>query len=326
MNMDHTSSEGAPGTGAPSGVPARPAQGALAQHTPALSQEEIREASAAPAGRRRRRSRRKANPTGEMPLREHLTELRNRIVKAGIGLALGTVLGFFLYQPTMAALSEPLQQAQDRGLLSALNFDSVGLPFDIMLQVSMFIGVIVSSPVWLYQIWAFIMPGLKAQEKKYAIAFLSVAIPLFVGGVAIGYLVLPQAIQFFTALIPVGGSSFISANVYIPFLLRLFLAFGFALVLPVILVGLNMLGMMPGRTILKHWRITVFVIAVIAAMAAPGTDAITMFYLAAPLFALFALAIGICLLNDRRRSRRRASEAADVEAEIAAGPKPLDQI
>ncbi len=326
MSMDHTSPEGAPGTGAPSGVPARPAQGALAQHTPAVSQEEIREASAAPAGRRRRRSRRKANPTGEMPLREHLTELRNRLVKSGIALALGTVVGFFLYQPTMAALSKPLQDAQERGLLASLNFDSVGLSFDIMLQVSMFIGVIVSSPVWLYQIWAFILPGLKAQEKKYAVAFLSVAIPLFVGGVVIGYLVLPQAVQFFTALIPEGGSNVISANVYIPFLLRLFLAFGFALVLPVIMVGLNMLGMLPGRTILKHWRITVFVIALVAAIAAPGGDAITMFYLAAPLFTLFAVAIGLCVLNDRRRSRRKSERAADVEAEIAAGPKPLSEL
>lgn len=307
------------------GTPGPPAQGALAQGTPAVSAEEVR-AGADPDARRRTRRRRKDNPTGEMPLREHLAELRDRIVKSGIALALGTVAGFFLYQPTMAALSRPLQQAQERGILASLNFDSVGLSFDIMLQVSVFIGVIVSSPVWLYQVWAFIVPGLKAKEKKYAVGFLSVAIPLFVSGVVIGYLVLPQAVQFFTALIPEGGTNVISANVYIPFLLRLFLAFGFALVLPVVLVGLNMIGALPGRTILKHWRITVFVIAVIAAIAAPGGDAITMFYLAAPLFLLFGVAIGLCLLNDKRRRRRQAAQAADIEAELAAGPKPLSEL
>lgn len=325
MSMEQSTPDSAPGTGGAAGGSARPAQGALAQDTPAVSQEEIREAAAAPVSRRRRH-RRKDNPTGEMPLREHLTELRNRILKSGIAIALGTVAGFFLYEPVMAALAQPLQDAQERGILASLNFDSVGQSFDILLQVGLFIGVILSSPVWLYQIWAFIMPGLKAQEKKYAIAFLSVSIPLFVSGVVIGYLVLPQAVQFFTALIPDGGTNFIPANVYIPFLLRLFLAFGIALVLPVLLVGLNMLGMLPGRTILKHWRITVFVISLIAAIAAPGGDAITMFYLAAPLFTLFAVAIGLCLLNDKRRNRKRAKEEQDIEAEIAAGPKPLHEL
>lgn len=325
MSMEQSSPEGAPETGAPSDMPERPAQGALAQGTPPVSREEIREAAAAP-GMPRRRRRRKDNPTGEMPLREHLAELRSRIIKAGIGLALGTVVGFFLYQPTMAALAKPLYDAHQRGILASLNFDSVGQSFDVLLQVSMFIGVIVSSPIWLYQVWAFILPGLKAQEKKYAIAFLGVAIPLFVGGVVVGYLVLPQAVQFFTALIPAGGTNFIPANVYIPFLLRLFLAFGFAMVLPVVLVGLNMLGLLPGRTILKHWRITVFLIALIAAIAAPGGDAITMFYLAAPLFLLFGVAIGLCLLNDKRKNRRKAAEAADIEAEIARGPKPLSEL
>lgn len=326
MSMDQTPPEGAPGTGALSGAPERPAQGAIAQDTPTVSREEVREAAATPPGKRRKRARRKDNPTGEMPLREHLAELRNRIIKSGVAIALGTVLGFFLYEPVMGALAQPLKDAEQRGILASLNFDSVGQSFDILLQVGLFIGVVVASPVWLYQIWAFIMPGLKAQEKKYAIVFLSVSIPLFVGGVVIGYLVLPQAVQFFTALIPDGGTNFIPANVYIPFLLRLFLAFGAALVLPVLMVGLNMIGMLPARTILNHWRITVFLISLIAAIAAPGGDAITMFYLAAPLFTLFGVAIVLCVLNDRRRNRRRAATEADIEAEIAAGPKPLSEL
>jgi len=114
--------------------------------------------------------------------------------------------------------------------------------------------------------------------------------------------------------------------VYISFVTRLYLAFGVAMVLPVLLVGLNMLGILPGRTIVHHWRITVFVIMLIAAIAAPGADAISMFYMAIPLVVLFGVAIALCLWGDRRRDRRSGQREVDVEAELAAGPKPLDQI
>ena len=233
--------------------------------------------------RRTRRRRRRDNPTGEMPLREHLTELRNRVIKAGVAVLLGMVVGFLIYQPVMAELFRPVNELSRDGRISAIAYDTVASPFDLMLKVSLFIGLIVSSPVWLYQIWAFIVPGLKKAEKKYALGFIAAAVPLFLLGMGLGWLVMPQAVQFFVGFTPEGGATLPTASVYISFVTRLYLAFGVAMVLPVLLVGLNMLGVLPGRTIVKHWRITVFLIMLIAAIAAPGAEAISMVYIAVPL-------------------------------------------
>lgn len=276
-------------------------------------------------GKRTKASRRR-NPTGEMALRDHLRELRNRLIIAAIGLALGAVVGFIVYQPFFAALVDPVQRLSDEGRLVTVSFTAVGQPFDIMLQVALFVGIVISSPVWLYQIWAFVVPGLKKKERRYAAGFIGAALPLFLIGVGLGWLVLPDVVQFFVGLTPEGPANVIAADVYIPFVLRLFLAFGVALVLPVVLVGLNMIGVLPGRQIVKHWRITVFIIALVAALAAPGSDAVTMFYLAIPLVVLFGIAIALCLLNDRRRAKRQAAAEQDNEEYLRSGPRPLDEL
>lgn len=269
---------------------------------------------------------RKGNPAGEMALKDHLKELRNRLIIAGIGLTLGAVVGFLVYQPFFSALIDPVHRLSDAGRIVTVSFSAVGQPFDIMLQVALFVGLVVSSPIWLYQIWAFVVPGLKKKEKRYAAGFIAAAVPLFLVGVGLGWLVLPEAVQFFVGLSPEGTANVISADVYIPFVLRLFLAFGVALVLPVVLVGLNMIGVLSGRQIIKHWRITVFLIALIAALAAPGSDAVTMFYLAAPLVLLFGVAIAICLVNDRRRAKRRVKAEKETKDSLRSGPKPLDEL
>ncbi|MBB4735261.1 sec-independent protein translocase protein TatC [Micrococcus cohnii] len=302
------------------------AQGGISAEAEPDRAEQVRADAPGRTRGRRRKPKKPKNPNGEMPLKEHLKELRDRLIKAAIAVVLGAVVGFIVYKPVFETVTKPIAEASGEGQLSAVTFDTVGAPFDVMLQVAFFIGVVVSSPVWLYQIWAFIVPGLKRNEKKYAIGFLSAAIPLFLLGIFLGWLVLPQAVIFFFGFTPEAGANMIPAQTYIPFVLRLLLAFGAALVLPVLLVGLNMLGMLPGRTIVKHWRITVFGIAVIAALAAPGGDAISMFYLAAPLVVLFGVAIALCLVNDKRRSRRRKVDEARLEQEIASGPKPLHEL
>ena len=276
--------------------------------------------------RTRRRRRRRDNPTGEMPLREHLTELRNRVLKSGVAVVLGMVVGFLVYQPVMAELYRPIRELQERGYTAAIAYDTVASPFDIMLKVSLFIGLILSSPVWLYQIWAFIVPGLKRAEKKYALGFIAAAVPLFLFGLLLGWLVMPQAVQFFGGFTPEGGGILPTASIYMSFVTRLYLAFGIAMVLPVLLVGLNMLGILPGRTIVKHWRITVFLIMLIAAIAAPGADAISMFYMAVPLVVLFGVAIVLCLWGDRRRAKRAVRREQDLESELATGPRPLHEL
>ena len=273
----------------------------------------------------KRRKKPPKTPDGQMSLREHLRELRNRFFKAAIAIVLGTIVGFIVYQPAFTILTEPITKLSTDEAPVEVIFSSVAQPFDIMLQVALFIGLILSSPIWLYQIWAFIVPGLKKHERRYAVGFIAAAVPLFIGGIALGWFALPQALAFFTSLTPDGTAHRVLATVYIPFVTRLLLAFGIALVIPVILVGLNMAGILEGKTMLKHWRISVFLIAVIAAMGAPGSDIMTMFYLGAPLTLLFALALGVALLNDRRRAKREASEGTPAEAEIQRGAQPLSE-
>ncbi|MGO4227519.1 twin-arginine translocase subunit TatC [Arthrobacter sp. YAF34] len=250
-----------------------------------------------------------------MALLDHLKELRNRLFKAAIAVVIGTVVGFVVYQPFLAALTKPIRDLNEQqGREATLNFDGVASSFDLMIQVSVFLGLIIASPVWLYQLWAFIVPGLHKKERRVALSFVAAAVPLFVGGVLLAWLVLPNAVRVLTEFTPAGGSNFISAQVYLTFVLRLLLAFGIAFLLPVVLVGLNLAGLVKGQQLLKSWRITVFLVCLFAAMAAPGADATSMFYLAVPMLALFFAAIGLCLLNDRRRERRAVKRDAETEA------------
>jgi len=267
---------------------------------------------------------RKANPEARMALLDHLKELKNRLFKAAIGVILGTVVGFIVYQPLLEALIKPIKDLNEKeGRAATLNFDGVASSFDLMVQVSVFLGVLLSSPVWIYQLWAFIVP-----ERRLALSFVAAAVPLFIGGVLLAWLVLPNAVRVLTDFTPVGGSNFISAEIYLAFVLRLLLAFGIAFLVPVVLVGLNLAGIVKGKQLIKSWRITIFLVCLFAAMAAPGADAMSMFYLAAPMLLLFFAAIGVCLLNDRRRERRAIKRAAETEAtaDIATPASDLENL
>jgi sec-independent protein translocase protein TatC len=258
---------------------------------------------------------RKANPEGRMPLLEHLRELKNRLIKAAIGVAVGAVGGWFLYDPILRELEKPVENiAHQTGGLSSVNFSTIASPFDFKLQLAIQIGLVISSPIWIYQVWAFIMPGLTAKERKYTLGFMIAAVPLFLAGVWVGWSVVPQVVRALTQFTPAGFSNMIDGREYIDFVTHMLLFLGIAFLVPVILVGVNMAGILPGRTILKAWRITVFLVFVLAAVAAPGADAISMFMLAIPLLGLFFAAIGVCMANDRRRARRIEKVAAETDA------------
>lgn len=271
--------------------------------------------TAGESARRKRRERRKAtgrrhNPQAQMALREHLRELRNRLIKSAVATVLGAVAGFMVYEPFMQYITEPLQRLAESGRTATINYSSVGGSFNTMVEVAVVLGLIFASPVWLYQLWAFITPALHKNERRYAVGFLAAAIPLFLGGCAIAVTALPAAVYALTAFTPEGGSNFVEAGIYLRFFLQLILTFGIACVVPVLLVGLNMAGLLSGRTVLKSWRVVVVVVLVVAAMAAPGPDPVTMLYLAIPLLVLFFVAVGLCLWLDRRRARKQARQAA----------------
>lgn len=270
----------------------------------------------------RTKKKRVKNDEGRMSLKEHLVEARNRLFKALLALAVGTIIGFFAYDWLLQLLISPVIQAG-----GIVMFTAVLSPFDIMIKVAIFVGVIISSPVWIYQIWAFIVPGLKKKERRLSLAFAAVAVPLFLFGIAMAYFVMPFALQFFSSLTPDNSELNVTIDSYLPFVFRLLLAFGIAMLVPVLMVGLNMAGVLSSKVILKNWRITVFLIALVAAMAAPGGDAITMFALAGPLFLTFAAATLFCVINDKKRVKKQLAldaenerlatgEATDIDAPI----------
>lgn len=250
-----------------------------------------------------------------MSLWEHLKELKNRLIKSAIGVVIGGIGGWILYDPLLKALAEPVNRiSNETGGLAAINFGTIASPFDFKLQMSLLIGAVISSPIWIYQLWAFITPGLTSKERRYTLGYMAAAIPLFLAGIWVGWLVVPQVVHALTQFTPAGSSSVIDARTYIEFVTRMVLMLGLAFLVPVVLVGVNMAGLVSGRTILKAWRITVFLVFVLAAIAAPGADAISMFMLAGPLLALFFAAIGICIMNDKRRERREAKHVEETEA------------
>jgi sec-independent protein translocase protein TatC len=258
---------------------------------------------------------RKANPEGRMALKDHVRELRNRLIISGIAVLLGAVGGWFLYDPVMVAVQQPLMEiSAQQGRRAEINYGSVGSPFDLKIQVSIFLGLLVSSPVWIYQIWAFITPGLKRKERRYTLGFMFAAVPLFLLGIYFGWIVLPEIVKVLTMFTPQGGVNQILATDYLTFVMRMFLSLGVAFLLPVVLVGINFAGLVSGRQVVKSWRIVVFVVCVVAAMAAPGPDATSMFLLAGPLLVLFFIAVGVCLLNDKRRARKRKEQEDEIEA------------
>ena len=244
-----------------------------------------------------------------MPLREHLVEARRRLLLSAVGLALGAVLGWYLYDPVLTALQEPVL-ALDREGLVALNFAGVATSFDLKVKVSLFLGVLVSSPWWLLQLWLFITPGLTRKERRYSLGFLAVAVPLFLTGAWLAWRILPQAVRLLTEFTPDGATNLIDAQLYLSFVMRVVLAFGIAFLLPVVMVALNFAGLVGARTWLAGWRWAVLIVFTFSAFATPTPDVVTMILLALPMCGLYFLAVGVCHLHDRRVESRRAAAVA----------------
>ena len=257
-----------------------------------------------------------------MPLRAHLVELRNRLIIAGVAVVFCAIAGWFLYKPLVAELVRPMQIAADvNAQVLELRFSSVTEAFDQQVKLSLWIGVIMSSPVWIYQLWAFITPGLTRRERWYAVGFLGAAVPLFLAGVGLAWLTLPNAFIFLTGLNPEEVDSIFDFSLYLGFVTRIALGFGIAFLLPVVMVALNFSGLASGRGLLKGWRVAIVAAFVFAAIASPTPDIIVMFALATPIVGLYWIAVAIALLHDRRRARRdgTAGLADDEASEIDDG-------
>ena len=240
-----------------------------------------------------------------MPLGQHLLELRKRLFVAAVSILIGALVGWFLSGSVWNLLREPIYaivQAQHRN--AQINYPDITSAFDLKLKISFYAGLVVSSPVWLYQVFAFLMPGLTGMEKRYTLGFFATAVPLFLTGCTAGWYVLPHVVELMTGFAPSEDAAFINAQNYFDFVLKLVLAIGIAFVLPVFLVLLNFAGVISARSIIKSWRIACLVIVLFTAIATPAADVVSMFLLAIPMVMLYFAAYGIAYAHDRRAAIR----------------------
>lgn len=252
-----------------------------------------------------------------MSLGEHLVELRKRLIIAALGLVLGLVGGFFLVDPVWDMLRKPVNDLRESGREATLAYSAITEGFDLRIQIALFIAVIITAPIWLYQIWAFLAPGLTRKEKLYGVGFLCAAVPLFLGGVYAAWLVLPNIVRLMATFQPAEDAFFLNARLYIDFVVKLLLAVGVGFVMPVVLVMLNFVGILRGKTILKSWRVAILIIVLFAAITTPAADLWSMFLLAAPMVVLYFIAVAITLLHDRRVDKRRAKEFEEYGIDLS---------
>ncbi len=238
-----------------------------------------------------------------MSLGEHLLELRRRLFISGVALVLGAVGGWLLTEFVWDALREPITQiAEARN--ATINYPGITTAFDIRLQLAVTIGLVIASPVWLYQIFAFLVPGLNSKEWRYTLGFFFSAVPLFLGGCATGWFVLPHIVELMASFVPSEDASIVDARIYFDFVLKLVIATGVAFVLPVFLVILNFLGVISATSILKGWRVAILIITLFTAIVTPAADVLSMFLLAIPMVFLYFAAAGVAYLHDRRMAAR----------------------
>ena len=249
---------------------------------------------------------------GRMSLGAHLIELRKRLFLAALGVVLGMIVGWILSDNVLEALRAPIEElAEVQGRTASLNFTDISSAFDLRLQIAFTVGIVVSSPIWLYQLWAFMVPGMRRREKQYAVGFVLAAVPLFLAGCVAGWFVLPHMVVLLTGFAPQDTTALISARTYYDFVLKLVLAIGVAFILPVFLVLLNFAGVLSAVTILKSWRIAILAITLFTAIATPAADVMSMFLLAIPMLILYFTAAGIAWIHDRRAARKTAKLDAE---------------
>jgi sec-independent protein translocase protein TatC len=263
---------------------------------------------------------------GRMSLVEHLRELRRRVFWSLVVVTIGTTAAWSFYDQVLDLLVAPYAGVADAieartGQRPDLVISGVVAPFTLQLKVSFAVGLIATSPFWLYQLWAFVTPGLYRRERRYTLAFLATAVPLFLLGVATAFWVLPKAIAVLLSFTPSDVGNLQTLDTYLSFVLRLLVVFGLGYVLPVFVVLLNLIGVVSAKQLASVRGWIVLGIFVFAAVATPTGDPFNMMIVAAPITVLYVIAEIVCRLNDLRRARTAESSYADL-ADDEASPPP----
>jgi sec-independent protein translocase protein TatC len=287
---------------------------------------------------RRGASAEQADDEGRMPLIEHLRELRSRLVKSVIAITIGTVIGFIFYDQIFDFLKAPACDIKANitpihsGPCGVLTVSGLLNPFSLQLKVSLIAGLIIASPVWLYQLWAFVAPGLHRREKRWSIAFVAAGVPLFLAGAAAVYWIMPKAVGILLSFTPADVANNVFLTEYLDFVLRMIVVFGIAFELPLLLAVLSVAGLVDAPRLRSWWRVAVFVIFVFAAIATPTGDPLTMTTLAAPMVLLYFGSVAFAMIIDRRRARGGfpddwpddQASPLDTRTEPVDGASPID--
>ncbi|MFC7374490.1 twin-arginine translocase subunit TatC [Brachybacterium sp. GCM10030267] len=269
-----------------------------------------------------------------MSLGEHLVELRNRLVISAVAVLILSIVGWFVFPWVFEALKRPFVLAAAQGMQAELNFQGVGTGLNVRLQMSAYTGLLLSSPIIMLQAWLFVMPGLHKNERRYAMGFFGAAVPLFFLGCVAGYWAVNQLVPVLLSFTPDSEEvqQLIKYDEYLAMLVKTMLAFGIAFVMPVVLVLLNFLGILRGRTMLKAWRWVIFLSFGFTAVMVPTPEPFTLIAMSLAIASLFFGAVAIAILHDRRQDKRSGDEdladdeasRLDDEVEPIDGPSDLD--
>jgi len=266
-------------------------------------------------GQRYMRAKRQENPDGRMPLMDHLRELRNRVVKVAIAIVAGGIVGWVFYNQIWAFMQRPYCQAVGYCKINTLGhslfISNVMDGFYLHIKVSIIAGAVITSPIWLYQLWAFVAPGLYAREKRWTYAFLGSAVPLFALGCFFAFLAMSRGLKFFLSM--AGGlTALFTADSYIGYWVAMIIGIGLCFEVPLFLVMLNMARIVTHERFRKWRRLIIFLVFVFAGIASPSPDPLTMLLLGGIVVVLVETAELIIYLNDKRYARNHPDPYAGL--------------
>lgn len=254
---------------------------------------------------------------GTMALVDHLREVRYRVTVSAAAVVVLSLCSIFFYRELVEFIMQPYYSAKAQVLAQnpkaelMITNDGVIAPFTLAVIACVMSGIVLACPVWMYQLWAFVGPGLVNKEKKYALGFLGAAIPLFVLGCAVGYWVWPKGIAVMLGFTPEDMEivNLLEMTAFLSMEIKIILVFGLSFLLPVILVALNIAGIVRGHQLVKARRFVIFGTFVFAAVATPSTDPFSMLALSLPMTILYLVAEVICLALDKRKGITKESAA-----------------
>jgi sec-independent protein translocase protein TatC len=278
------------------------------------------------------RAKRRENPEGRMPLMEHLRELRNRLLKSIAVIVVGMAVALVFSNRTLQIVMRPFCDTKINGVTGChtlgdqLVVNAIFDPLFLRIQIAFFFALIGTCPVWLYQLWAFIAPGLYSREKKWAYLFTGTAVPLFVGGAFLAYVVMGRGLHYLLGLAPHGVAVLPTFDTYLSYFTGMLVGFGIVFELPLVIIMLNMAGILTHERFRKWRRMLIFGVFLIAGLVNPSPDPWTMLLLGGVAVVLVELAEVFVYFNDKRRARLHPSPYAGLADDQLSPiePEPVD--